>query len=107
MTWIPGWASATTAIQEDGTETPGAAETVLFDVDDKPVADRERTALEAEIESVKDDMLAAEEEPVIPEHKPELPISEPIPEEILKIACAVMVGFVEKETDEYVARLEV
>ena len=88
-------------------EESEAAEPEIPEKDETPAEGEELEILEPDSESETDQAFAAEEEPPAPDPEAEVRrLPEPIPDDILNIARAVMGDFTETRPDAYVARLE-
>jgi len=94
------------AIEAAEAETRGAPEADQDEIPEmnQALAEEQVGISEFDLQPETDDMSFAEEEPASPD--PEPPIPEPIPEDILNTARAVIGVFVETRPDAYVARLE-
>ena len=90
------------AIEADEEETGEMME--VEEVGERP-AEEQAIGPEPEPE-LKTEEAPAEEEPATPDSEPDPSPPEPIPDDILNIARAVMGAFAETRPDDYVARLE-
>ncbi len=90
------------AIEADEVET---AEPAIRDMDEAP-AEEGVDISEPDPQPQTDDTPVAEDQPATPEAELEPPPPEPIPDDILNTARAVMGTFAETRPDNYVARLE-
>ena len=91
-------------IEADEEETGETTE--VEEVGERPVEEQAPELEVAEPETPETDETPAEEESVTPDSEPEPSPPEPIPDNILYTAHAVMGAFVETRPDDYVARLE-